>query len=101
MPSLPRQRAAGSAPESFFRYAQHNGALVLLDFQQTVTGKDLKGLSHRRDRHAQFLCGVFQRELCALRDAFEIMAFRKAEATRSRAGSSLMGFSPSILTPYR
>ena len=57
-------------PNRFFRYAQHNGALVLLDFQQTVTGKDLKGLSHRRDRHAQFLCGVFQREFCALRDAF-------------------------------
>ena len=57
-------------PNRFFRYAQHNGALVLLDFQQTVTGKDLKGLPHRRDRHAQFLCGVFQREFCALRDAF-------------------------------
>ena len=57
-------------PNRFFRYAQHNGALVLLDFQQTVTGKDLKGLPHRRDRHAQFLCGVFQREFCTLRDAF-------------------------------
>ena len=57
-------------PNRFFRYAQYNGAFVLLDFQQTVTGKDLKGLPHRRDRHAQFLCGVFQREFCALRDAF-------------------------------
>ena len=57
-------------PNRFFRYAQHNGALVLLDLQQTVTGKDLKGLPHRRDRHAEFLCGVFQREFCALRDAF-------------------------------
>ena len=57
-------------PNRFFRYAQHNGALVLLDFQQTVTGKDLKGLPHRRDRHAEFLCGVFQREFCTLRDAF-------------------------------
>ena len=57
-------------PNRFFRYAQHNGALVLLDFQQTVTGKNLKGLPHRRDRHAEFLCGVFQREFCALRDAF-------------------------------
>ena len=57
-------------PDRFFRHAQHNSALVLLDFQQTVTGKDLKGLPHRRDRHAEFLCGVFQREFCALRDAF-------------------------------
>ena len=57
-------------PDGPFRYAQHNGAPVLLDFQQTVTGKDLKGLPHRRDRHAQFLCGVFQREFCALRDTF-------------------------------
>ena len=35
-------------PNRFFRYAQHNGALVLLDFQQTVPGKDLKGDVYKR-----------------------------------------------------
>ena len=52
-----------------FRYAQHHGTLVLLDFQKTITGKDLKGFPHRRDRYSQFLCSVFQRQFCPLRDA--------------------------------
>ena len=79
-------------PDGLFRYAQHDGALVLLDFQQTVTGKDLKGLPHRRDRHAQFLRGVFQREFCPLRDALGDNGFPQSGSYPLAGRQQLNGF---------